>query len=166
LLASIVSLAQPWADYYNHSSFAQTSVLFLHFSALLIAGGYALAADRWVLRASYDTGARAMLLDQLTALHLPVIIGLFVLIMTGTAMALADAEALFSARAFWWKLSSFALLLINGMTLLHAELKLRRVPSGDLCSAPEWRSLQWGARRSVSLWLLTLLLGTLVGNAA
>ena len=166
LLASIVSLAQPWADYYNDSSFAQSGVLFLHFGALLIAGGFAIAADRWVLRAGADAGARALLLDQLATLHGPMIIGLVVLIMTGSAMALADAEALLSAPVFWWKMGCFALLLLNGVTLLLAEVKLRRVPCGDMCSAPEWRSLEWGARRSISLWLLTLLLGTLLGSAA
>ena len=167
LLAAIASLAQPWADFYNDSTVAQTGVLFLHFGALLVAGGYAIAADRWVLRGGrLDAGPRALLLNELTALHRPVVIGLAVLILTGTSMALADAEALLSAPMFWSKMGCFALLLLNGVTLLRAQKKLRGVPRVDTRFAPEWRSLQWAARRSVSLWLLTLLLGTLVGSTA
>ena len=167
LLASIVSLAQPWADYYNDSGFAQTGVLFLHFSALLVAGGYAIAADRWVLQAGrLDAGGRAVLLDQVTALHLPVILGLFVLILTGIAMALGDAEAVLSAPVFWLKMGCFVLLLLNGVTLLRAQKKLQLVPAGDIRFTPAWHRLQWAARLSVSLWLTTLLLGTLLGSAA
>ena len=167
LLASIVALVQPWADYYDNSSVAQSGVLFLHFSALLVAGGYALAADRWVLRArDLDAGAQSLLLEQLEGLHLPVIIGLVVMVLTGAAMALADADTLLKEPVFWLKLSCFALLLLNGATLLRAENKLQAVPAGDTRFAPEWRSLKWAARRSVSLWLLTLLLGTLLGSTA
>jgi hypothetical protein len=167
LLASIASLAQPWSDFYNDSGFAQSGVLFLHFGALLIAGGYAIAADRWVLQAGrLDTGGRAVLLDQVTTLHLPVIAGLFVLILTGVAMALADAEALLSAPVFWLKMGCFALLLLNGVTLLRAQRKLQLVPAGDIRFTPAWRSLQWAARVSVSLWLTTLLLGTLLGSTS
>jgi hypothetical protein len=165
LLATIATLAQPWADFYNDSSAAQTGVLFLHFGALLVAGGYAIAADRWVLRGGrLDAGPRALLLDELAALHRPVIIGLALLVLTGIAMALADAEALLSAPLFWLKMGGFALLLLNGVTLLRARRKVQDVPRVDTRFAPEWRSLQWAARRSVSLWLLTLLLGTLVGS--
>ena len=165
LLAAIVSLAQRWAHFYNYSSVAQIAVLFLHFGALLLAGGYAVAADRWVLRGGrLDAAPRALLLNELTALHRPVVLGLVVLILTGTAMALADAEALLRAPVFWLKMACFALLLLNGVTLLRAHRKLQGVPRLDTRFAPEWRNLQWAARRSVSLWLLTLLLGTLLGT--
>ena len=154
-----------WADFYNDSTVLQSGVLFLHFGALLVAGGFAVAADRWVLRAGrMHEGARVLLLDQLGALHRPVLIGMILLILTGSAMALADAEALLSAPMFWLKMSCFALLLINGLTLLRAERKLLRVPLGNTRAAADWRALQWAARRSVSLWLLTLLLGTLLGT--
>ncbi len=166
-LDTMVSIVQPWAHFYNDSSAAQKGVLFLHFGALLAAGGYAVAADRWVLRAGrLDEGARSALLDQLVTLHRPVLIGLSLLIVTGSAMALADAEALLTSPVFWLKMSCFALLLLNGLTLLRAEKKLRRAPLGNTRFTAEWRKLQWAARRSSSLWLLTLLLGTLLGTAS
>src|SRR5262245_46985706 len=116
-LEAMVSVVQPWAHFYNDSSAAQSGILFLHFGALLIAGGYAVAADRWVLRAGrMDDTARKALLEQLTALHKPVVIGLFLLIVTGTAMALADAETMFTSSVFWLKMGCFAALLLNGAT--------------------------------------------------
>jgi hypothetical protein len=165
-LETVISAAQPWAQFYNDSSAAQNGILFLHFGALLVAGGYAVAADRWVLRAGHlDAGARSALLEQLSHLHRPVLVGLFLLIVTGSAMALADAEALLASPVFWLKMSCFALLLLNGLTLLHAEKKLRRAGK-EVARAADWRLLQWGARRSFALWMLTLLLGTLLGTAA
>ncbi|MGH7471920.1 MAG: hypothetical protein ACRENP_28550 [Longimicrobiales bacterium] len=165
-LDTMISIVQPWAQFYNDSSATQNGILFLHFGALLVAGGYAVAADRWVLRAGgMDESARSALLDQLTTLHRPVVIGLFLLIVTGSAMALADAEALLASPVFWLKMSCFGLLLLNGLTLLHAEKKLRRRSMG-MRSTAAWRKLQWGARRSFALWMLTLLLGTLLGTVA
>jgi hypothetical protein len=158
-------MVQPWADFYNESTVAQSGILFLHFGALLVAGGFAIAADAWVLRTQrMDGRARSTLLHQLATLHRPVLIGLALLIVTGSAMALADAHALFSAPVFWLKMSCFALLLLNGLALLRAEAKLRRAPAQNVRINGEWRNLQWAARRSVGLWMLTLLLGTLLGT--
>ena len=166
-MSALAMFGQPWADFYNASVLAQNAILFLHFGALLVAGGFAVAADRWVLRAGrLDENARNALLEQLAALHRPVIIGLILLIITGSAMALADAEALLTSRVFWLKMACFALLLFNGLTLLRVEKNLRGSYVEDRDFLRDWRKLQWAARRSFSLWMLTLLLGTLLGTSA
>src|ERR1043165_5553446 len=41
---SLVSLFQPWNDFYSHSKTAETIVIFLHIGGLLLAGGFAIAA--------------------------------------------------------------------------------------------------------------------------
>ena len=166
-LEAMVSVVQPWAHFYNDSSAAQTGILFLHFGALLIAGGFAVAADRWVLRAGQlDDSARSVLLDQLGTLHKPVVIGLVLLIITGSAMALADAETMLGSPVFWLKMGCFTLLLLNGFALLRAESRLRVQSVQAPGFGNDWRKLQWAARRSFSLWLVTLLLGTLLSSAA
>jgi hypothetical protein len=113
-----------------------------------------------------DDPARKALLEQLTALHKPVVFGLLLLIVTGSAMALADAETMLTSSVFWLKMSCFAALLLNGATLLRAENRLRASSATSAATYGDWRRLKWAARRSFSLWMLTLLLGTLLSSAS
>ena len=48
---ALVSLFQPWNDFYAHSKLAETIVTFLHVGGVLLGGGLAIAADRGTLRA-------------------------------------------------------------------------------------------------------------------
>lgn len=161
-------IADPWGHVYNDSSVLQGGMLFLHFGALLFAGGYAVASDRWVLRARQAAAHQQhVVLDELAEIHRPVVVGLAVLVATGLAMALADVDTLLTSPVFWIKMGCFALLLINGLMLRRAESHLRAVN----LHAPEqaarwWKSLRGSALRSMSLWLITVLLGTLLTSAS
>ena len=161
-------VADPWGRVYNDSSVLPTAMTFLHFGALLFAGGYAVASDRWVLRA-YRAAAQhqQVVMAELSHIHQPVIIGIAVLVATGAAMALADADTLLVSPVFWIKMACFALLLANGFMLRRAESHLRNVDSNAPDEAARWwNSLRGSALRSMSLWLTTVLLGTLLTSAA
>ena len=171
----VARAAQPWADLYNASSFLQTGVTFAHFAGLLVAGGFAVATDRMALRLSRrHDGDRRMLLSELAGVHRLVLAGLVVVTLTGLAMALADAEWVLAAPLFWLKMGAFALLLVNGLVLMRTERRLHALVEGPRAGADEemeawhaaeersWGSLRWTAVRSMALWGVTLLLGTLL----
>ena len=66
----LIELLKPWNDFYSHSKVAETIVVFLHTGALLLAGGFAIAADRSTLRALRLTAdARVQPLKELAAVH-------------------------------------------------------------------------------------------------
>lgn len=167
VLHIIQRVAVPWGHVYNDSTALQTTMTFLHFGALLFAGGFAVASDRWVLRAARAAAQQQdVVLDELAQIHRPVIIGIAVLVATGLAMALADANTLLTSSVFWIKMGCFALLLLNGLLLRSAESHLRATNEDPSYAARWWKSLRGSALRSMSLWLLTVLLGTLLTSAS
>ncbi|MEZ4416985.1 MAG: hypothetical protein R3E10_14635 [Gemmatimonadota bacterium] len=157
MIETIAGWAQPWADFYADSTLAQLVVTFLHFGGILVAGGLALGADRATLRAARRSDAYQIEhLQELGQIHTPVLTALGVVIVSGLALILADAEALLLSWALWLKLSVFALLLLNGLFLQRAEVRLQIDPTSS------WAPLRRAALRSVGLWGLVLLLGALL----
>jgi hypothetical protein len=153
---------QPWADLYADSSLAKAIVVFLHMGGLLVAGGFALAADRSTLRLGRLTdGERLHFIRELGETHRPVLMGLAIVISTGLAMLLADLETLLPSPVFWLKMGVFALLMVNGLTLRRAE---QRLNDGSR-TARAWRSLHHAALRSAGLWFTVLFLGTLLASS-
>lgn len=162
-VAGLASLVQPWSDLYAASVPVETGVTFLHFAGLLVAGGFALAFDRGALRAtSADAAGRSVYLEELRAVHRPVLIGIGVVVLSGIAMLLADVEVLLVSWAFWLKMGFFVALLWNGVGLRRTERRIEA--EGD--ASPAWRALRRGAVRSMSLWVATLLVGTLLPAVA
>ncbi len=155
-------VAQPWADLYGRSPWVSTGVQFLHLTGLLVAGGFALAFDRATLRlGAATTGNRSSFLEELSAVHGPVILGLGVVVITGVALLLADVDALLPSRVFWMKMGVFALLLLNGISIRHAGGRL----SLDAGDPRRWRALRRGSLRSVVLWISLVFLGVLLTTA-
>ena len=112
----------------------------------LVAGGFALSADRATFRLGRLTDdARLELVEELGDTHRPVLAGLAVVVASGLAMLLADLETLRPSTVFWVKMGAFALLLVNGLTLQRAERRCRR---GDGDRA--WRALRAAAVRSAA----------------
>ncbi|HET7459752.1 MAG TPA: hypothetical protein VFJ82_00835 [Longimicrobium sp.] len=160
-MAPLAHLAQPWADLYADSSGVKSIVVFLHLAALVVAGGFALAADRAAFRLGrLSEDARLELVDELGDTHRPVLVGLAVVVLSGVAMLLADLETLLPSVVFWVKMGGFALLLANGLTLQRAE---RRCRAGE--GEKGWRALRAAAVRSAVLWMAVLWLGALLASS-
>jgi len=162
LAKSAAEALQPWADLYGDSSLVKALVVFLHLGALMVAGGFALAADRATLgMGRLDAAQRLEVVQELGETHRPVLAGLAIVVLSGLAMLAADLETLLPSVVFWAKMGGFVLLLLNGLTLQRAE---RRVRGGD-SGRRAWRSLHGAALRSAVLWFAVLFMGTLLASS-
>jgi hypothetical protein len=159
----LVSAVQPWADLYADSSAIATSVEFLHLAGLLVAGGFAMAFDRAALRVSSGSVAqRTSFLAELGAVHAPVLAGLSVVTISGFALLFADVEVLLPSTLFWMKMVALLALLLNGIGIRRFGDRLRR----DALNVTSWKALRRGARFSMTLWVLLVFLGVLLGATA
>ncbi len=159
----LATMVEPWARLYRDHPVIESGVAFVHFGGLLAAGGFAIAADRGTLRAvGADAARRRAHLDELGAVHQPVLVGLSVVMVSGLLMLAADLEPLVRSPTFWIKMGLVALLLANGLGLTRAEARLRR----DQASDHGWRVLRRWALGSLTLWFAVTLAGTFLANAS
>lgn len=160
LLARAEALARPWADAYNDSSALQAGVTFAHIAGIVVAGGLALAADRSTLRL---TRAPALIrghhLDELGAVHRPVLIGLGVVFLSGLLLLGADVATYGPSLVFWGKMALIVALLGNGALLSRSERRLRAAGPG---SDQDWSVLRRRALTSITLWLSIVLVGAIL----
>jgi hypothetical protein len=151
-------LAAPWAHLYDDSKLISTAVTFTHLGGLLLGGGFAIAADRMTLRrAPADPTSQRAHLDELHAIHKPVLVGLTLTFVSGFLQLAADVKTFLPAPLFWVKMGVVALLLANGAMLQRTETALRR---GTVEPGAAWRRLQQTAWASLGLWFGSVLLGT------
>lgn len=164
---ALVHLVSPWAAQYSDSPVLATAVTFLHLAGVLAGGGTALVADRTAVRAvRADATVRARLLDELALAHLPVLLGLGVTAVTGVLLLAADLETYLGSALFLAKMGLVVLLIANGAVLTRAERSLRAAGGAAVSRHAAWRILRRTAYASRALWLLTLLAGVAVLNAA
>ena len=162
LIAALAGALEPWRSLYADSRLISTLVTSTHVITLLVGGGLAIAADRMTLRAlAHPTEDRAFHLQELGAVHRPILWALILLFVSGVALAAADVEVFAGSWVFWVKLGLVALLLGNGAVLYATESRLRREP-GAPESRPLWGRLALTARVSLTLWLLTAVAGTML----
>jgi uncharacterized membrane protein len=162
LLHQLVTVAAPWADFYNGSKVAQTAVSFGHFGGMMTAGGFALAADRATLRAAAAAPSeRGRRLQDLAESHPIVLSALAVTTVSGLLMLAADLESLVQTPAFWIKMGLVVLLLANGWRMLRAERALRQSEAAD---ARAWNRLRLAAMLSLLLWFAVVLAGAVLPN--
>jgi hypothetical protein len=160
----LVSLFQPWNDFYSHSKTAETIVIFLHIGGLLLAGGFAIAADRATIRSMGRAAeARAAQLRELSAIHRWVITGLTVVVLSGLALLASDFETFWGSWIYWLKMCLVVVLLINGYQMTRVEKSLELDPSE---SSPKWSTLHRTAVTSLALWFATAFLGVALANFA
>lgn len=160
LLTRAEAFAQPWADAYNNSSALQVGVTFAHIGGIVVAGGLALAADRATLRVARAPALiRGHHLDELGAVHRPVLIGLTVIFLSGVLLLGADVATYGPSWVFWGKMALIVGLLANGALLSRAEGRLRTAGHG---SDHEWTALRRRALTSMTLWLSIVLVGTVL----
>lgn len=151
-------LTAPWAQLYGDSKLVSTGILFGHLGGLLMGGGFAIAADRTTLRmARAGSAARRSHLEELRAVHRPVILGLSVTLVSGLLLLAADVETFLPSPLFWFKMALITVLLGNGVVLTRTEAALRNHSEHP---RRMWRRLRNSARTSLFLWFGSLLLGT------
>src|SRR3954452_1232555 len=164
---TLAHLFGPWQSLYGDSKTVAAVVNAVHLTGLLFGGGLAVAADRSTLRALKGERAdRVRALTELDAVHRPVLLALAVLFVSGVALAGADVETFAASPIFWLKLGVVALLLLNGAVLARTEQALRRMEPGHPGRARLWRRLRVATYLSVGLWTGTVVVGTVLVNAA
>jgi ABC-type Fe3+ transport system permease subunit len=160
----LVSLFQPWNDFYSHSKTAATIVIFLHVGGLLLAGGFAIAADRATIRSmGRSPDARTAQLQELSTIHRWVITGLVLVIISGLGLLASDFENFWGSWIYWLKMALVAVLLINGLQMTRVEKALELDPSE---TSPKWSVLHRTAVTSLTLWFVTTFLGVALANFA
>ncbi len=160
-LHAVASALQPWSDLYNGSTAVSDAILFAHLAGILVAGGFAVATDRAVLRAGRGNTDRAWVLHELHHIHRPVILGLILATLTGVAMLLSDVRTFLPLLVFWVKMGLIVLLLLNGWVLERVGRRLLEDPEGS-----SWQRLRNASVRSGGLWALTLLFGVLLTSVS
>jgi hypothetical protein len=154
----IQQVVAPWARLYSNSKLVSTGVTFAHVGGLLLGGGCAIAGDRMTLRfQAIDPICQQTHLDELAALHRPVLIGLAITLLSGFLLLGSDLDTYLRSLVFWSKMALIVVLLLNGVQLQRAEMALRQDRS-----RPEqrWRRLRRAAKGSLALWFGVTLLGT------
>ena len=157
---SVKDLVDTWSSIYSTSPAIKSALAFTHIGALVGGGGAAIAADRTTLRAMRrGQAALEHELEHLHHVHLFVIVGLALVIISGVLLMFADLDAYLSAPVFWLKMALVVLLMANGALVMRGG---RRTHAGDP-SGP--RVLRFAAIASLLLWFGTTLLGAILPNA-
>ena len=159
---ALVSLFEPWADFYGDSNLVQTLVTYAHVGALLVGGGTAIAADRATLRTSSDVDRRRHLLE-VSQMHRLVIACLGVIAISGLLMFAADIETFWASWIYWTKMGLVVLLLANGARMNKVETAASR---DTPVSAAHWSAFRGTAITSLVLWLAVTLAGVALINYA
>ena len=156
---SVKDLADTWSSIYSTSPAIKSALAFTHIGGLVGGGGAAIAADRATLRALRR--GPAVLdheLEHLHQVHLFVIVGLGLVIVSGMLLMLADIDAYLSAPVFWIKMALVVLLMANGALVMRGG---RRTHAGDPTGP---RLLRFAAIASLVLWFGTTLFGAILPN--
>jgi uncharacterized membrane protein len=167
IIEQIANFVAPWHDFYASSKIVPTVTESVHLLALLFGGGLAVAADRTTRRLSQgDAATRTLHLQELSAVHRPVLMALAVSFVSGVALVAADVDTLLVSPFLWAKLGCVTLLLVNGWVLTTTEGKLRKLPVAGAAadtagsdSARLWDRLRFNANCSMGLWAATLIAG-------
>jgi hypothetical protein len=158
LVASAATALAPWARLYNDSKVVSTGVTFAHIGGILLGGGCAVAGDRMSLRfRSMDPACQHTHLDELSALHRPVLVGLSVTFVSGFLQLAADLTTYLGSVVFWAKMAIVATLLLNGIQMQRAERALR---FDTVRPENRWGRIRRAAIVSLTLWFSATLLGT------
>lgn len=162
IIHTIAQFLSPWQSIYSNSKAVSSSVTFVHLAGLLFAGGFAVAADRATLRAFRSTSERRLhALNELDAVHRPVLAGLAVIVASGLLQFTADIETFATSPVYWTKMSLVVLLLVNGYVLKRTETTLRSHGGGQPHD-PLWNRLRTASVVSVVLWAGIVLAGTIL----
>ena len=151
---AIQDVVTDWGSYYANHAVLRTFVAFAHVGGLVAGGGAAIVADRAILAGvSRNDVERRLLLTSVRDTHAVVRWGLLVVIVSGVLLFAADVDTYLASQLFWTKMALVVLLMINGAALTSAERRF------------SWEILRWTAIASLTLWMLTTLIGVALPNA-
>ena len=162
-LHALAEVLAPWQAAFSHSKVISIGVTATHLVALLFGGGFAVAADRATLRAvrAGEDVHRRRALDELDAVHRPVLIALTVSFVSGILLLTADIETFAVSPVYWLKMSLVLLLLLNGYVLRATERSARLRYAGSTSPEPmQWVRLRATAWLSIVLWASVVVVGT------
>lgn len=163
IVETLEAFLKPWADFYGNTKPLQAAVEFLHVGALLVGGGFAIAADRAALRSlKADLDQKKHVLRDFTSIHTPVIIALTVSVLSGLVLLSTDVGTFLVSPVYWTKMLLVVLLLANGYLVKRTEEQLNADPSPG---NPVWPRFRFGAVASITLWLSTTLAGVILLNS-
>ena len=99
-------------------------------------------------------GTGPLLLEELHAVHRPVLIGLGVLFVTGALLMAADFKTFVESPVFWVKMGLLLALLVNGALLYQAEQRLNRATVANIDPPQQlYVRLRRSSHLSIGLWL-------------
>jgi hypothetical protein len=148
-------LIERWAHLYGDSKALSAGIMFVHLAGVLLAGGFAIAADRASLLLPAEAGEHlAREIERLKAVHTWVIAGLALTVATGVLQLFSDLHTYLTAWIFWTKMGLIALLLLNGWVRLRAE---QGIESGTVM--PNLKRFRRTSVASLVLWFAVLLAG-------
>jgi cation transporter-like permease len=81
-------------------------------------------------------------------------------------MVASDVNTFITSPILWVKLGLVVLLVVNGVVLERTETKLRRNGVSDGPVPDLWGRLRASAVASITLWMATLIAGTVLTSAA
>ena len=143
------ALIKWWSSLYSDHSNLSNGITFLHLAGLIVGGGAAVTTDRQILKAWRAGGdRRRAVLDDVSAVHVFVVGGLVLTILTGALMMLADWHTFLGSKLFWTKMAGVGVLIVNGAVLGWAE-RLARQTSGNR----GWPVLATVSTISLFVWL-------------
>lgn len=160
MLIEVPAALEAFGAWFDDAPGVPVATTVVHLAGLLWSGGLAVAADREMLRTSLgDASARAATLATVRGAHRAVVTGLVFIVVSGLAMAAADAETYLVSPVFWIKMALVATLFVNGVVMLRAESRA----AGDVRA---WARLRLTAGVSLTCWFVLVLMGVLLVNAA
>ena len=160
-MQSVVSdFLATWTSFYSNHAMVRTLIGFFHIGGLVLAGGCAISADRFILRAARGSAEKRNQLEVLRGTHRIVLVSLAAVFLSGILLFAADSETFLHSVLFWVKMALILALMLNGWLLVRAE---RQAESGV---AGAWRKLTLTSTVSVALWLLTTLAGAALPNVS
>lgn len=166
MLDALTALVQPWADVFADNSALATAVTASHVLAIFAAGGFAISADRRLLRTSVTSpSALREAVAELGTTHRVVITALAFAVTSGLLLFTSDIGTFGGSRVFWTKMTMVVLLLSNGIRMRRAEGRLLRATDADsIVIESAWRSLRRAAGFSLVAWFVIVLLGVILGS--
>jgi len=155
----VQSAAASWSSYYGNHQLVSVTIKYLHIAATMIGGGLAISLDRQLFKARRASDGRAFVLQQMHGSHRTVVPALAVASLTGVLMMGADLDTFLASKLFWLKIGVVVALVANGVALQMFEQSAHQHDAA-------WPRLSIVSVISITLWLITAFVGTLLTVAA